>query len=120
MGNKQGVGGGVLLPIKLCTNNRRLVAEVLQDNRQYTRGPPAENPTCAAFKEYEDVPETVPLNFVEDDVMWVASNLSGAVGALGLEAIGMCNWLICFGCVSEELRVVVTRMSDWTVNSSPP
>ena len=33
--------------------------------------PPVENPACAAFKEYEDVPKTVLLYFVEDDVTWV-------------------------------------------------
>ena len=31
-----------------------------------------ENSTCAAFKEYEDVPKTIPLNFTEDDVTWFA------------------------------------------------
>ena len=46
-----------------------------------------ENPTCAAFEEYEDVPETVTLDFTEYDVTWVASKLSGAAGALGAEAI---------------------------------
>ena len=46
------------------------------------RVPPVENPTCVGFKKYEDVPETVPLNFTEDDVTWVASKLSGAAGAL--------------------------------------
>ena len=53
--------------------------------------PPVENPACAAFKEYEDVPETVPLNFTEDDVMWVASKLSGAAGALGAEVMELRN-----------------------------
>ena len=32
---------------------------------------------CEAFKEYGEVPETVPLEFTEDDVIWVASKLSG-------------------------------------------
>ena len=30
------------------------------------------------------------------------------------------NWLICFGCASEELRVVVASLADWMANSSPP
>ena len=67
---------------------------------------------CAAFGEYEEVPEMVPLDFTEDDVMWVASNISGAIGTLRAEAIELRNWLICFGCASEELRVVVDRLSD--------
>ena len=66
------------------------------------RVPPVENPTCAAFKEYKDIPETVPLDFMEDDVMWVASKLSGAAGALGAEAMELRNWLLRFGCASEE------------------
>ena len=40
--------------------------------------------------------------------MWVASKLSGAAGALEAEAIELHNWLLCFGCLSKELRVVVT------------
>ena len=53
----------------------------------YPPPPPMENTTCAAFEEYKEVPETVPVNFTEDDVMWVASKLSGAAGVLGVEAI---------------------------------
>ena len=30
------------------------------------------------------------------------------------------NWLLRFGCVSEELRVVVASLADWMANSSPP
>ena len=79
-----------------------------------------ENPTCAAFEVYEDVPETVPLNFTEDEVTWVASKLSGAAGALGAEVMELRNWLLHFGCASEEFRVVVASLADWMANSSPP
>ena len=82
--------------------------------------PPVENPTYTAFRKYEDVPETVPLDFTEDDVMWVASKLSGAAGALGAESLELHNCLLCFGCVSEELRVVVASLADWMADSSPP
>ena len=34
------------------------------------RVPPRENSTCTAFEEYERVPETVPLDFSEDDIKW--------------------------------------------------
>ena len=54
----------------------------------------------------------VTLDFTEDDVTWVASKLSGAAGALGAEAMELRNWLLCFGCVSEELRVVVASLAD--------
>ena len=55
---------------------------------------------CTAFKEYEELPETEPLDFTEDYVMWVESKLSGAAGASQSEAIELRNWLIHFGCVS--------------------
>ena len=44
-------------------------------------------PVCAAFEEYKDVPKTAPLDFTEDDITWVASNLSSAAGAMGAEVI---------------------------------
>ena len=84
------------------------------------RVPPVENPTCAAFEVYEGVPKTAPLDFTEDEVTWVASKLSGAAGALGAEAMELHNWLLHFGCASEELRVVVASLADWMANSSPP
>ena len=53
------------------------------------RVPPVENPTCAAFEEYEDVPKTVPLDFTEDDVTWVFHRGDTHVGVLLSEDI--CN-----------------------------
>ena len=79
-----------------------------------------ENPACAAFEEYGEVPETVPLYFTEDDVTWVASNISGAAGKLEADAIEMRNCLLCFVCASEELRIFIARLDDWMANSSPP
>ena len=52
--------------------------------------------------------------------MWVALNLSVAVVVLGAEAIELSNWLLCFGCASEDLRVSVARMANWMANSYPP
>ena len=39
---------------------------------------------------------------------------------LGAETIELINWLLRFGCVSEELRVVVARLDDWMANPPPP
>ena len=66
------------------------------------------------------MPKTISLNFTEDNVTWVASNISGAAGTLGAEDVEMRNWLLCVGCASEELRVVVTILAYWMDNSSPP
>ena len=113
-------GEGCLLSYEQFTKTRRPVAAVLQEKHPDMRVPQVESPTCAAFENYGDVPETVLLNFTEDDVTWVASKLSGAAGALGAEAMELRNWLLCFGCASEEFRVVVARLVDWMANSSPP
>ena len=75
---------------------------------------------CAAFEEYGELTETVPLDFTEDDITWVASKISGAAGALGAEAIELRNWLLCFRCASEELRVIVSSLSDWMATPFPP
>ena len=48
--------------------------------------------------------------------MWVESKLSGTVGALGAEAIEFRNWLLCFGCGSEDFRVFISDMADWMAN----
>ena len=50
----------------------RPVKGVLQEKHLDMQVPPAENSTCEAFEEYEDVPETVPLGSTEDDVPWIA------------------------------------------------
>ena len=57
-------GGWCLLPDDQCTKNGRPVVEVLQEKHLYMRVPPVENPACTDFKEYENVPKTVPLNFM--------------------------------------------------------
>ena len=62
----------------------------------------------------------MPLEFSEDNVMWVASKLSVAAGELGAEAIAVRNWLLCFGCASEEFRVVVANLAKLMANYYPP
>ena len=64
--------GGFVLPEALCTKTGRTVAEVLLEKHPDMRVPPVENPVCTAFEKYEDVPESVPLDFTEYDIMWVA------------------------------------------------
>ena len=103
-----------------CTKTGQPVAEVLREKYPDMRVPSVENPMCAAFEEYGGVPETVPLDFTENDFMWVASKLSSAAGSMGAETIELRNWLLCFGCSSEELRFVVAILSEWMTNSSSP
>ena len=79
-----------------------------------------ENPTCSAYNEYEKVSEMVPLDFSEENVTWVASNLSGATEALGAEAVYMSNLILCFRYASEDFILVVADLSNWMATSSPP
>ena len=60
-----------------------------------------ENPMCASFKDYNDIPKAVPFDFIEDNVTWVSSKISVTSGALGAEAIDLRNWIIFFWCASE-------------------
>ena len=119
-GHQPWQGGGCILPGDVCKNIGQPVADVLRDKTPGMCVPSMENPTFAAFEEYEEVPETVPLEFLEEDVMWVASKLSGDARALGAEAIELRNWLLCFGYASEEFRVVVADMANWMANSYLP
>ena len=56
------------------------------------------------------MPETVPLDFSEDDIMWVASNLSGTAGALGDEVIELRDWLLCLVYALKYFRVFVVNL----------
>ena len=107
----QATGGG-LLPGEVYTKTGRPVTDVLWEKHPDMRIPPVENPMCAAFEEYKEVPETVPLELLEENVMWVASKLSGAAGDLGSEVIELRNWLLCFRYVSEEFIFVVPNLAD--------
>ena len=62
----------------------------------------------------------VPLYFTEDDVIWVESKLSVAAGVLVSETIELRKCLLRFGCLTEDLIVVVARLADWMANSFPP
>ena len=84
-------GGECLLLDDQCTKTGRLVAEILREKHQDMRVPHVENTACTDFEEYGDVPETVPLNFTEDDITWIASKLTDAAGALGAQAMELHN-----------------------------
>ena len=113
-------GGGCLLPDDQFTKTGQPVAEFLQEKHPYMPVPPMDNLMCAVFEKYEELSELVSIDLPEDDVTWVTSRISGAAGALGAEAIELQNWLLRFGCASEELRVVVSSLYYWMAKSSPP
>ena len=75
---------------------------------------------CYTFERYEKVPETMPLNFLEEDITWVVSKLSGVAGTLGVKALELKNWLLRFRCASKELWEVVADLYDWMATPPPP
>ena len=118
--SREGGGGGCCLPGEVCTKTGQPFADFIWEKHLDMRVSPVENPTCTAFDEYKEVPEIMLLDFSEENITWVASKLSGAAGVLGEEAIELRNWLLFFGCESEEFRVVVANLKDWMANSTPP
>ena len=61
----------------------------------------------------------MPLDLLEEDVIWVAYKHPGAAGAMGAEVIELSNWLLCFRCALDEIRVVVANLEDLMANSPP-
>ena len=118
--DRYGGGGGCLLPGDVCMKTIPPVADVLREKHPGMCVPPMKNPICMAFEEYEEVLETTTLEVLEEDVTRVPSKLSGSAGALGAEAIGLRNCLLCFRCAPEEFRFVVVDLHDWIDTPPPP
>ena len=97
--DREGVGwGGVCVLLRdVCTNNGRPFAYVLWKKQPDMHVPPVGNPTYAAFEDYEEVPETTPLELSEVKVTWAEFKHSGATGTLGSEVIELRSWLLHFG-----------------------
>ena len=73
--DREGGGGGCLFLWDVCRKTGRPVAEVLLKTQPYVCVPPVENTTCTGVEDYEEVPETVPLDFLENNVTRVAYKL---------------------------------------------
>ena len=86
--------GGCLLPRDVRTKIGRPIVDILHEKHPGICIPPLEIPTCAAFEECEEVPETALLDFSEDKVTWVTSKISGAAGVLRAETIELRNWIL--------------------------
>ena len=56
---------------------------------------------------------------MEAEITWGEKQISSVAGVLGAEPIELRNWLICFGCTLEELRVVLARLADWMTTPPP-
>ena len=64
--------------------------------------------------------DTLPLKFFKDDITWLVLKISGAAVSLGAEALKFNNWLLRFGCTSDELQVEVVGITDFLEKLIPP
>ena len=81
-------GGRCLLPGGKCTKTGRTFADVLREKHPDMRVSPMENPMCAAFEEYEEVPETVVARLVHLRIETAGTQEEAEEGmsaALGME-----------------------------------
>jgi hypothetical protein len=111
-----GNGGGVLLPVNLCSKSRLPVTDVLA-----LKHPDVRSPDVNALPFYEIVPEfIVEVDVTEDSVEKTARKLSGGTGLGGVDSYTLKHWLLGFGKVSRELRNTVTDFVSWMANEIPP
>ena len=62
----------------------------------------------------------VLVDITDDVVSAVAGRLSGGAGPGGADLISLQHWLLRFGAVSKELRLIVAEVGEWLSNGQPP
>ena len=67
----------VLFPGDTDSNTVQPVMEILIDKHTTMRTPDLADLECSSFEEYEKDPDVVPLNILEEDVMWVPEIFNG-------------------------------------------
>ena len=113
-------GGGVLQPDDVCTKSGEPIIEVLRAKHPPLQDPPLHHHDPTTFEAYPSCPDRVPLHFTGDVVERVASQLHGAAGPSGVDAISLANWLLRFGTESFRLRMEIAFFTQWLANDSPP
>ena len=108
--------GGVLQPGDRCTKTGDQVMEVIR-----TKHPEARKPTAASLDSYPGCPpELTPVDITEDTVTAVAGRLSEGAGPGGTDSVSLQHWLLRFGAVRAELRLIVGDFVEWLGNGRPP
>ena len=62
----------------------------------------------------------MPLDITAETIEKVASNLSGAAGPSGTNAVDLSNWLLRHGAKSQMLRHELAALARWIANDHPP
>ena len=72
-----------------------------------TKNPDAHPPTADSLDTYPDLlTELVPVDITSNTVTEVAGQLSGRAGPGGTDSVSLQNWLLNFGVMSRELRLI--------------
>ena len=86
----------------------------------HTKHPDKQPPTAASLDTYPYRPqELVPVDTTNDTVTEVAGHIYGGAGPGGTESVSLQNWILHFGTVSGELRLIVADFAEWLSNGHP-
>ena len=100
------------MPEDKCTKTGESEMEVLR-----TKHPDVRPLSEASFYAYpKNPPEMVSVDITDDVVVAVAGSLSGGVGPGGTESVSLQHWLLRFGVVRGELRLIVAEFGEWLSN----
>ena len=62
----------------------------------------------------------MPLDIVEEDFQWVATQLTGEAGPSGTDTPAFHSWLLSFGTSSASVSEDMAAWTGWLANESPP
>ena len=73
------------------------VIQVLREKHPNIHIPNINDPECASFEDYDEVPDPLPTQITADMVEQTASKLRGAGGPSSVDATSLSYWLLRFG-----------------------
>jgi len=97
--------------------------EILQEKHPELQDPPIHKGEGSegVFESYEEgAPAVVPVTISKTTVEKVATQLSGAAGLGGTDAVNLKNWLLRFSAESKAFREEMAQWTEWLTNHSPP
>ena len=109
-----------MLPDDLDTKTGRKVIDVLRSKHPEMMMPDISQEDFAAFEEYEELLESVPVDCDQGMVEEVASRLRGGAGPSSVDALALKNWLLRHGRASQILREELATWTEWLCNTAPP
>ena len=107
-------------PDNLCTKAGRPVIDILREKHPDMMVPDLSDDGMAAFEEYAELFESLPVDCDAEVVEEVAAKLRGGAGPSSVDAIALKGWLLRHGRASQVLREEMAEWTEWLCNDSPP